>query len=156
MNKFFSLLGRLCICSIFIFSSIQDFLQWGGQEDYVLNVLTQYMNSFTDIGYVHQVYQFLMANITLFLTLGILLKFLGGLFLLFGWQVKLGSCLLLLFLIPVTLIFHDFWNQTGQSKIMQTVMFWKNIGLAGGLFLLLSQNEGSKQKNAKADKKQAE
>lgn len=114
------------------------------------------MNSFTDIGYVHQVYQFLMANITLFLTLGILLKFLGGLFLLFGWQVKLGSCLLLLFLIPVTLIFHDFWNQTGQSKIMQTVMFWKNIGLAGGLFLLLSQNEGSKQKNAKADKKQAE
>lgn len=153
MNGFFYFLGRLCICSIFIFSSIQDCLDWRGQEDYVLNTLTNYINMSPNMGYVNSIYQLLMSNITLFLSIGVALKFFGGLFLLFGWQIKMGSCFLLLFLIPVTLVFHDFWNQSGQNKLIETVMFWKNIGLAGGLFLFLSQN---KNQNPKKEKKQVQ
>jgi hypothetical protein len=39
-----------------------------------------------------------------------------------------------------------------NTKLIETVMFWKNIGLAGGLFLLLSQGKDPKQKSAKNEK----
>src|SRR5437763_7317743 len=50
---------------------------------------------------------------------GILLL-LGGLSVLLGYKAKIGAWLLVLFLVPVTLMMHNFWAETDpQAKMMQ-------------------------------------
>jgi hypothetical protein len=78
MSPFFNFLGRLCICSIFIFSSIQDCFEWGIQEDHILNTLNNYINSYPNRFYINSTYQLLMSNAAMFLLIGIALKFFGG------------------------------------------------------------------------------
>ena len=67
------------------------------------------------------------------------LAFAGGLSILLGYRAKLGAWLLVLFLVPVTLMMHNFW--TVHDPMMAQVhmaMFMKNLGLLGGA-LLISQ-----------------
>ena len=67
------------------------------------------------------------------------LAFAGGLSILLGYRAKLGAWLLVLFLVPVTLMMHNFW--TVHDPMMAQVhmaMFMKKLGLLGGA-LLISQ-----------------
>ncbi|MGB9701646.1 MAG: DoxX family protein [Candidatus Kapaibacteriota bacterium] len=57
---------------------------------------------------------------------------LGGLSILLGYQVKIGSLLILIFLIPTSFIMHSFWSMTDpMMSQLNMVMFMKNMGLAG-------------------------
>jgi putative oxidoreductase len=61
---------------------------------------------------------------------------LGGLSIVFGYQVKWGSLLLIVFLIPTTFIMHPFWKiENAMEAQMQMVMFMKNLGLLGGALM---------------------
>ena len=63
----------------------------------------------------------------------------GGLSILLGYRAKLGACLIVLFLIPVTLMMHKFWTVTDPMMAqMQMILFMKNISMLGGA-LLISQ-----------------
>jgi putative oxidoreductase len=66
----------------------------------------------------------------------------GGLSVLLGIRARAGAVLLILFLIPVTLIFHDFWNCSGQDRVFQSINFMKNVGLGGGLLMVLGFGAG--------------
>ena len=67
----------------------------------------------------------------------------GGLSVLLGIRARLGAVLLILFLIPVTLTFHDFWHyEAGMERTMQMTDFMKNAGLAGGLLMVLAYGSG--------------
>lgn len=67
-----------------------------------------------------------------------LLALFGGLSIAFGFYVEIGAVLLLLFLLPVTFMVHRFW---AYSEPMQAsnhqAHFMKNIGLIGGLLIIL-------------------
>jgi len=54
--------------------------------------------------------------------------------LLTGFQARWGALALAAFLIPITLIFHNFWAFQGQEQQMQMVHFLKNLAIMGGLF----------------------
>ncbi len=70
------------------------------------------------------------ASITVPVT-GIMIL-LGGLSILLGYQVKIGSLLILIFLIPTSFIMHSFWSMTDPMMTqLNMVMFMKNMGLAG-------------------------
>lgn len=57
----------------------------------------------------------------------------GGLSLLFGYRARLGACLLVLFLVPVTLTMHDFWAITDPVMFqIQLTNFVRNLFLIGG------------------------
>jgi putative oxidoreductase len=61
----------------------------------------------------------------------------GGLSIAFGYQTRVGAGLLIAFLIPVTLVMHQFWNVPDSNMAdMQRVMFMKNVSMLGGLMLL--------------------
>ncbi|MEI8328502.1 MAG: DoxX family membrane protein [Chlamydiia bacterium] len=153
METVFAFLGRACISAIFIFSGLQDVLNWNSQEQYVIGSLTSSLNA-GGIGlWIMPAIHVILSNMTLFFTGAVFLKLSGGIFVLFGWNLRLGAVMLLLFLIPVTLLFHDFWSKTGPSKVVEMIMFSKNLGLVGGLFLLLSQGSASKKKSSSVDKK---
>ena len=68
------------------------------------------------------------------LVLSIIIELGGGLLLLIGWKVREAAFIMFLFLIPVTVIFHGFWNISDaalQSK--EQIAFMKNIAIMGGL-----------------------
>ncbi len=57
---------------------------------------------------------------------------LGGLSLLLGLWPKVGAALIILFLVGVTPIMHDFWNVTGAQRMAEMGNFLKNLALIGG------------------------
>lgn len=65
------------------------------------------------------------------------LALVGGASILLGFKARFGAWLIALFLIPVTLFMHDFWNVTDpQMAMMQQVNFTKNMALLGGAFII--------------------
>ena len=61
----------------------------------------------------------------------------GGLSVLLGWHARIGGLLLVLFLVPVTLAMHDFWNVADpMMRQMQQGMFLKNLSLLGASLLI--------------------
>jgi putative oxidoreductase len=66
----------------------------------------------------------------------------GGLMVAAGLLGRLGAVVLMLFLIPTTLVFHDFWNLEGPERMMQQVQFLKNLAIFGGLGLLFAYGPG--------------
>jgi putative oxidoreductase len=40
-----------------------------------------------------------------------------------------------LWLVPVTLVFHNFWAFHGQDRMMQQINFLKNLAIMGGLLI---------------------
>lgn len=62
---------------------------------------------------------------------GVLLL-LGGLSVLLGFLPRVGLVLLTVFLVPVTLAMHAFWNVAdAQARVMEMVQFMKNVALVG-------------------------
>jgi len=65
-----------------------------------------------------------------------LLLLIGGVSLLFGIMPRVGVAALVLFLLPVTLIMHRFWAETGAARMQDTINFGKNVGLLGAILML--------------------
>lgn len=61
----------------------------------------------------------------------------GGLSILLGYRAKLGAWLIVLFLVPVTVMMHNFWAVTDpMTAQMQQAMFMKNLSMLGGALLI--------------------
>ena len=66
-----------------------------------------------------------------------ILSLAGGLSILFGYHARIGAWLLVLFLVPVTPMMHNFWAvKDPMMAQMQMVNFLKNLALLGGAFLI--------------------
>jgi putative oxidoreductase len=62
---------------------------------------------------------------------------LGGLSIALGYKAKWGAWLLVLFLVPVTIMMHNFWAVPDQMTAhMQMAMFIKNISLLGAALMI--------------------
>ncbi len=73
----------------------------------------------------------------LFVPLSGLLSFLGGLSILLGFKARIGAWLLFVFLLPVTLIMHRFWeSQEGIVAMLQHLCFMKNLSLIGAVLMI--------------------
>jgi putative oxidoreductase len=77
-----------------------------------------------------------MPLVPLLLFAAIVTELAGGLSVLLAWKARWGALLLFLYLIPTTLIFHDFWTFTGTEMQTQLVNFLKNLSIMGGLLLV--------------------
>ena len=47
-----------------------------------------------------------------------------------------GIAALVLFLVPVTVVMHPFWRESGATRMMDMVNFTKNVGLLGSILML--------------------
>jgi putative oxidoreductase len=66
-----------------------------------------------------------------------ILAFVGGLSVLLGYHARVGALLLVVFLIPVTLMMHAFWNvPDAQMARMQMAMFMKNVSMLGAALMV--------------------
>lgn len=70
------------------------------------------------------------------------LAFLGSLSILLGYRARLGSWLIVVFLIGVTPM-HKFWGISDpMMQQMQMVMFMKNLSMLGGALLITQFGSG--------------
>jgi putative oxidoreductase len=65
-----------------------------------------------------------------------------GLAILAGFQARIAAWILILYLIPVTFFFHNFWAAQGTEQQTQMVNFLKNAGIMGGLAILAANGPG--------------
>src|SRR5271165_5674368 len=109
--------GRLLFSFIFIFGGLNDFSQ-------------------QTIGYAAAQGVPLAA---IAVPLSGVLAIAGGLSILLGYHARIGAWLLVLFLVAVTPMMHNFWAvKDPMMAQMQMVMFLKNLSMLGGA-LLISQ-----------------
>jgi putative oxidoreductase len=105
------LTGRILISSIFIMAGINKINGYAGTQGYMES----------------------MGVPGALLPLVILLELGGGLALLLGWQTRLAAFLLAGFTVLSAMIFHaNFGDQ------MQSILFMKNLAMAGGLLFLVA------------------
>ncbi|MFD2271001.1 DoxX family protein [Undibacterium arcticum] len=79
-----------------------------------------------------------LPMIGLLLPLTILIEFGGGLLLVIGWQTRWVALVMFLFLIPVTLTFHNV-----AADPTQMVMLLKNAAIMGGMLQLFAFGAGA-------------
>lgn len=64
----------------------------------------------------------------------------GGTLLGLGIAPKLAATILVASLLPTTLVGHAFWKEeTAAGRTNQRTQFYKNLGLLGGLLLVLTE-----------------
>lgn len=62
----------------------------------------------------------------------------GGLSILSGFFATLGMMILVLFLVPTTIMMHNFWKETDPSARMnQKIAFGKNFAIIGALLIII-------------------
>jgi putative oxidoreductase len=72
-----------------------------------------------------------------------LLALAGGLSILLGYRARIGAWLIVLFLVGVTPMLHNFWAVTDPMMYqMQMVMFMKNVSMLGGALVISQLGSG--------------
>ena len=117
-----ALVGRILLAVLFIMSGFQKLTS--------IDATVAYMTS----GGVP------MANVLVYAT--ILVELGGGLLLIFGWHTRLAALVLFLFLIPVTLVFHNPSSNPAQAQMMTTQLL-KNLSIMGGMLQLVAFGPGA-------------
>src|SRR5262245_32878757 len=82
--------GRVLLSLIFVMAGAMKFVNWQATAD---NMAAKGM-----------------PLVPVLLTAAAVVELLGGLSVLLGCRARLGALALFLFLIPTTLLFHDFWS----------------------------------------------
>ncbi|PIW36533.1 MAG: DoxX family protein [Candidatus Kerfeldbacteria bacterium CG15_BIG_FIL_POST_REV_8_21_14_020_45_12] len=79
-----------------------------------------------------------MAKFSVMLT-GLLL-IVGGLSVVFNYEIHYGYALLVIFLVPTTFIMHQFWavKEDKQQMMVEMTSFMKNIALLGAVVMGLA------------------
>ena len=122
VNGYAHLAGRILMSLIFIVSGLGKLFQWSS---------TAAVMAAKGIPLV-----------SVAVPLVILFELGSGLLLLVGYRTRLVALLLSLYLVPVTLLFHNFWAFHGMDQQMQMVNFLKNLAILGGLLELASDDAG--------------
>lgn len=76
------------------------------------------------------------------LVLAIILLSVGGIFLLIGYRTTLASIFLLAYWLPVTFIVYSWWNDPLEYQRLHSIVFMKNLAVAGGLLMILIHGSG--------------
>jgi putative oxidoreductase len=115
--------GRVLLSVIFLLSGISKITQWDATAGLMA---------------AHH-----MPAVPQLLTGAIVVEVLGGLCLLLGFWTRTASLVLFLYLIPATLIFHNFWNLQGAERQDMMIHFLKNLAIMGGLLELSAHGAGA-------------
>lgn len=65
-----------------------------------------------------------------------------GLMLLVGWKTRFAASAIFLFIIPTTLIFHNFWAADAANAQNQMIHFMKNVTIMGGMLYVMAFGAG--------------
>jgi putative oxidoreductase len=79
----------------------------------------------------------------------IAVEILGSIALIVGFQTRIAAAVLAVFTVVASVFFHAFWAAAPEQAFVQQLMFFKNIGVIGGLLVLASSGAGAWSLDAK-------
>lgn len=116
------LLARLLLSSPFLYSGVDKCWRWSAAQ--------------REVAASGLPWPTLLHLVTVLVQLG------GGLSLLLGVEARLGTLLLFLFLIPVTVMYHPFWKRSGAEFVAEADHFLSNLAIMGRLLMVLALGGG--------------
>ena len=116
------LIGRILISTIFILAGIM-----------------KVMNFSMELGYVSAAH---LPFPTFSLGCAATIEILGGLAILTGFHARVAAWIVFVFLIPTTLLFHNFWAMQGAARMDNQAHFLKNLAIMGGLLFVATFGAG--------------
>lgn len=116
--RYLPLFGRVFLSLIFIHGAIGNITDFAGTQE-----------GMAEMG---------LPFPSLLLIGNIVFQLVGAVSLILGLKVQWGAVILIIFLVPTTIVFHDFWNDPDEK-----IAFLKNVGLIGGLLLLINTGAGA-------------
>jgi putative oxidoreductase len=117
-----ALVGRILLGSIFVLSGFKKLMAFSGL-----------VASITGKGLpLPEV----LAVLTILIELG------AGLLLVVGWKARWAAFLIFLFIIPISLVFHNFWAMEGAQAAMNQTQFLKNLSIMGGMLMVAAFGPG--------------
>jgi len=116
------LLGRMLLAAIFAISGFAKLADLSGTTGYMRSMGLPAVEA--------------LAILAAIIELGCALA------LVFGKWARAAALILALYLIPVTLVFHAFWNYVGMEQRMQMINFLKNLAIMGGLTYVATYGAG--------------
>ena len=116
------LLARVLLSSPFLYSGVDKCWRWSAAQ--------------REVAASGLPWPTLLHLVTVVVQLG------GGLSLLLGIEARLGALLLLLFLIPVTVMYHPFWKRSGADLVTEADHFLSNLAIIGGLLVIVALGSG--------------
>jgi len=116
------LLARVLLSSPFLYSGVDKCWRWSAAQ--------------REVAASGLPWPTLLHLVTVVVQLG------GGVSLLLGIEPRLGALLLLLFLIPVTVMYHPFWTRSGADFVTEADHFLSNIAIIGGLLAIVALGGG--------------
>jgi len=130
-----TLVARVLLSLIFVLSAVDHLRHWQGA---VQRMSAQGMGLEGLFGSAGP------AVVHVLLTAAVAFLLLGGLSVMLGVRARWGAAMLLAFIVPATLVFHDFWTHPGGSPEYSNQLhhFLKNLGLMGGLLTVLGFGPG--------------
>lgn len=66
----------------------------------------------------------------------------GGLALAVGFMARWAALALGIFTLMASLLFHQFWAVAADQQTVQSLMFMKNLAVAGGMFIVAAWGAG--------------
>lgn len=122
LNNSLNLIARFLLALLFLTSGISKIANFQVISDLVTSVGIPYAGSLT--------------------ALVIILEIAGSLAIIVGYQARVAAALLGFFSIIAAFLFHNYWLAPADQQYIQQLLFFKNLSIAGGLFLLSSFNSG--------------
>jgi putative oxidoreductase len=117
-----ALIGRVLLAALFIPAGFGKITGFAGTVGYIASVglpLPQ-----------------LGAVIAIIVELGF------GILLLVGFKTRLSAFIIALFAVAAAVFFHNYWGMPADKVMINKVMFYKNLGIAGGLLAIAAFGAG--------------
>ena len=67
----------------------------------------------------------------------------GGIALIAGFGTRFAALALALFTLVASFFFHNYWGVPAEQQFMQSLLFYKNIAVVGGLLTLAAWGPGA-------------
>lgn len=83
---------------------------------------------------------------------GLVVEIVGGLALIVGFGTRWAALVLALFTLVASFFFHNYWALPADKQMMQYLMFYKNVAVAGGLLVLAAFGAGAWSLDARREK----
>ena len=111
------LASRILLASAFLYSGADKTIRWSAGEQEIAAIGLPLVS--------------LLHVVTVVVQIG------AGLSVVFGLQARFGALALCLLLVPITALYHPFWLATGPSFVAELNHFLLNLGLLGGLLMVV-------------------
>jgi putative oxidoreductase len=73
----------------------------------------------------------------------IVVELVGGIALLIGYKARWAALALAVFCLVTALFFHNYWAMPPEKQMIQSILFWKNIAIMGGLLMVTAFGPGA-------------